>query len=116
MIDPSFEVASSEIPHSLAPVGVKDSAVLQADAESDTEKKSRTARMMLDSLFSSRCKPQIAQSYRPRVAIIGAGVTGVAAACQCLDSGFDVTIFEANSRKNLGGIWTVSKPNPEHPV
>ena len=46
---------------------------------------------------------------RPRIAIIGAGLTGVAAASHCVGHGFDVTIFEAGPRKNLGGIWAVSR-------
>lgn len=47
------------------------------------------------------------QLKRPRIAIIGAGLTGVAAASHCVGHGFDVTIFEAGSRKQLGGIWSV---------
>jgi len=45
---------------------------------------------------------------RPRIAIVGAGLTGVAAASHCIGHGFDVTIFEAGPRENLGGIWAVS--------
>lgn len=45
---------------------------------------------------------------RPKVAIIGAGLTGVSAASHCVGHGFDVQIFEAGPRSNLGGIWSVS--------
>lgn len=45
---------------------------------------------------------------RPKVAIIGAGITGVSAAAHCVGHGFDVVIFEAGGEENLGGIWSVS--------
>lgn len=52
------------------------------------------------------------QLSRPKVAIIGAGLTGVSAAAHCVGHGFDVHIFEADSREHLGGIWSVShSPN-----
>lgn len=44
----------------------------------------------------------------PRVAIIGAGITGVSSAAHCVGHGFDVAIFEAKGPENLGGIWSVS--------
>jgi len=47
---------------------------------------------------------------RPRIAIVGAGLTGVAAASHCVGHGFDVTIFEAGPREQLGGIWAVGCP------
>lgn len=47
---------------------------------------------------------------RPRIAIIGAGLTGVSAASHCVGHGLDVKIFEAGPRSHLGGIWSVSKP------
>lgn len=43
---------------------------------------------------------------RPKVAIIGAGITGVTSAAHCVGHGFDVTIFEAGGEENLGGIWS----------
>lgn len=43
---------------------------------------------------------------RPKVAIIGAGITGVSAAAHCVGHGFDVVIFEAGGEENLGGIWS----------
>ncbi|KAF7945189.1 hypothetical protein EAE96_009968 [Botrytis aclada] len=43
---------------------------------------------------------------RPKIAIIGAGLTGVSAASHCVGHGFDVQIFEAGPRSQLGGIWS----------
>lgn len=46
---------------------------------------------------------------RKRVAVIGAGLTGVSSAAHCVGHGFDVQIFESRSKeKGLGGIWSVS--------
>jgi len=42
----------------------------------------------------------------PRVAIIGAGITGVASAAHILDAGFDCHIFEAGDERGIGGVWT----------
>lgn len=42
---------------------------------------------------------------RPKIAIIGAGITGVSSAAHCVGHGFDVRIFEAGGREALGGIW-----------
>ena len=39
----------------------------------------------------------------PRIAVIGAGITGVSAACQIVGLGFDCHIFEAG--ESVGGIW-----------
>jgi monoamine oxidase len=45
---------------------------------------------------------------KKRVAIIGAGLTGVSSAAHCVGHGFDVQIFESRSKeKGLGGIWSV---------
>ncbi|KAJ3845510.1 hypothetical protein F5878DRAFT_654872 [Lentinula raphanica] len=46
-----------------------------------------------------------AKLKRPRIAIIGAGLTGVSSAAHCVGHGFDVVIFEAGDRSHLGGIW-----------
>ncbi|CAJ2513918.1 Uu.00g020370.m01.CDS01 [Anthostomella pinea] len=46
------------------------------------------------------------QLSRPKIAIIGAGITGVSSAAHCVGHGFDVLIFEAGGEKNLGGIWS----------
>ncbi|RDW91879.1 FAD protein [Coleophoma crateriformis] len=43
---------------------------------------------------------------RPKIAVIGAGLTGVSAAAHCIGHGFDVQIFEAGPREELGGIWS----------
>lgn len=46
---------------------------------------------------------------RKRVAVIGAGLTGVSSAAHCAGHGFDVQIFESRPKeKGLGGIWSVS--------
>ncbi|KAH7329514.1 flavin-binding monooxygenase-like family protein [Stachybotrys elegans] len=43
---------------------------------------------------------------RPKIAIIGAGITGVTAAAHCVGHGFDVEIFEGESEEQVGGIWS----------
>ncbi|KAK3307135.1 uncharacterized protein B0T15DRAFT_166035 [Chaetomium strumarium] len=43
---------------------------------------------------------------RPKIAVVGAGITGVTSAAHCIGHGFDVTIFEAGDRDTLGGIWS----------
>jgi NADPH-dependent 2,4-dienoyl-CoA reductase/sulfur reductase-like enzyme len=40
----------------------------------------------------------------PRVAVIGAGLTGVSSAAACLRAGVEVVIFEKSDR--IGGIWS----------
>ena len=62
---------------------------------------------VLDKLFSPNPPPPNAVLNRPRIAIIGAGLTGVSAAAHCVGHGFDVCIFEAGDEKTLGGIWSV---------
>ena len=48
---------------------------------------------------------------RKRVAVIGAGLTGVSSAAHCVGYGFDVQIFESRPQDaGLGGIWSVSCP------
>jgi dimethylaniline monooxygenase (N-oxide forming) len=44
-----------------------------------------------------------------RVAVIGAGPSGITAAKHALDAGFDVTVFEAGDR--LGGQWCTTAPH-----
>ncbi|KAJ7217079.1 FAD/NAD(P)-binding domain-containing protein, partial [Mycena pura] len=42
-----------------------------------------------------------------RVAVVGAaGLTGVSSAAHCISHNFEVVIFEAGPRANLGGIWS----------
>lgn len=49
---------------------------------------------------------------RKRIAVIGAGLTGVSSAAHCVGHGFDVQVFEARSKeKGLGGIWSVCIPH-----
>jgi len=49
-----------------------------------------------------------------RVAVVGAGVSGLAAIKCCRDEGLDVVCFE--SRDDLGGIWNYSETvYPERP-
>ncbi|KAI9932486.1 hypothetical protein ASPWEDRAFT_46990 [Aspergillus wentii DTO 134E9] len=44
---------------------------------------------------------------KKRVAIIGAGLTGVSSAAHCIGHGFDVQIFESRPKnEGLGGIWS----------
>jgi hypothetical protein len=45
-----------------------------------------------------------------KIAIIGAGLTGISSAAHCVSHGFEVKIFEARGKeKGLGGIWSVSQ-------
>ncbi|KAI9055006.1 hypothetical protein LZ554_002147 [Drepanopeziza brunnea f. sp. 'monogermtubi'] len=60
----------------------------------------------LDKLLSPEAPGPGAELGRPKIAIIGAGLTGVAAASHCVGHGFDVQIFEAGPRTQLGGIWS----------
>ncbi len=41
---------------------------------------------------------------KPKVCVVGAGMSGLVSAKTCLESGFDVTVFE--SRETLGGVWS----------
>ncbi|KAG4429227.1 hypothetical protein IFR05_015288 [Cadophora sp. M221] len=60
----------------------------------------------LDKLLSPEAPAPGAQLGRPKIAIIGAGLTGVAAASHCVGHGFEVRIFEKGDRRALGGIWS----------
>ncbi|KAI0477972.1 hypothetical protein F4859DRAFT_503912 [Xylaria cf. heliscus] len=57
-------------------------------------------------IFAPNPPPPSVRLGRPKVAVIGAGITGVSAAAHCIGHGFDVVIFEAGTEKNLGGIWS----------
>jgi cation diffusion facilitator CzcD-associated flavoprotein CzcO len=46
-------------------------------------------------------------SASSKIAVIGAGLTGVPVSSHYIGHGFEVTIFEQGSREHLGGIWTV---------
>ncbi|THX02602.1 FAD/NAD(P)-binding domain-containing protein [Aureobasidium pullulans] len=61
--------------------------------------------MGLAKILAPEPPPPGKKLHRPRVAIIGAGLTGVSAAAHCVGNGFDVQIFEAGPREHLGGIW-----------
>jgi NADPH-dependent glutamate synthase beta subunit-like oxidoreductase len=65
---------------------------------------------ILDKVLSPTPPEPGAQLHRPKIAVIGAGLTGVASAAHCIGHGFDVVIFEAGPKSNLGGIWSVSIP------
>lgn len=60
---------------------------------------------LLDHLLSPTPPAPSTQLARPKLAVIGAGLTGVSSASHCVGHGFDVTLFEAGERKHLGGIW-----------
>ncbi|OJD18183.1 hypothetical protein AJ78_01796 [Emergomyces pasteurianus Ep9510] len=60
-------------------------------------------------IFAPAPPPPASQRRKnaPRIAIIGAGLTGVSAASHCVGHGFEVKIFDARSKKEgLGGIWS----------
>lgn len=61
-----------------------------------------------DKLLSPTPPPPNGKLSRPRIAIIGAGITGVSSAAHCIGHGFDVQLFEKEGRDGLGGIWSVS--------
>lgn len=67
----------------------------------------------LEKLFSPNPLPPSTVLGRPRIAVIGAGLTGVSAAAHCVGHGFDVCLFEAGDEKSLGGIWSVRQPHSE---
>ncbi|KAF9496926.1 FAD/NAD(P)-binding domain-containing protein [Pleurotus eryngii] len=53
---------------------------------------------------SSKCRKTLAKPYG-RIAVIGAGLTGVSSAAHCVAHNFEAVIYEENSRDELGGIW-----------
>lgn len=61
----------------------------------------------LDKIFSPTPPAPGRRLRRPKIAIIGAGLTGVSAAAHCVGHGFDVTLFEAGDESHLGGIWSL---------
>jgi NADPH-dependent glutamate synthase beta subunit-like oxidoreductase len=60
-------------------------------------------------LFSPYPPPPRKNVDGPRIAIIGAGITGVSSAAHCIGHGAQPVIFEAGPREHLGGIWSVSR-------
>lgn len=61
---------------------------------------------VLDKLLSPTPPPPQEKLVRPRIAVIGAGLTGVSAAAHIVGHGFDCRIFEAGPKENVGGIWS----------
>ncbi|KAH7031649.1 monooxygenase [Microdochium trichocladiopsis] len=62
---------------------------------------------LIDLVLSPTPPPPGANLNRPKIAIIGAGITGVTSAAHCVGHGFDVTIFEGSDEKtSVGGIWS----------
>ena len=64
--------------------------------------------IVLDHVLSPRAPPPLFNVGHKKIAIIGAGLTGVSSASHCVGHGFDVTIFEAGDREHLGGIWVLT--------
>jgi len=62
---------------------------------------------LLDIILAPTPPPPNANLSRRKIAVIGAGLTGVSAASHCVGHGFDVVLFEAGDRDSVGGIWTV---------
>ncbi|KAK3208056.1 hypothetical protein GRF29_96g1255386 [Pseudopithomyces chartarum] len=61
---------------------------------------------VLDKVLSPTPPPPHAELKRPKIAVIGAGLTGVSAASHIVGHGFDCRIFEAGPKEHLGGIWS----------
>jgi len=61
---------------------------------------------VLDKVFSPTPPPPQARLVRPKIAVIGAGLTGVSAASHIVGHGFDCRIFEAGPKERVGGIWS----------
>lgn len=61
---------------------------------------------VLDLVFSPQPPPLHDNLHRPKIAVIGAGLTGVSSAAHIVGHGFDAKIFEAGGEDNLGGIWS----------
>ncbi|KAI2618011.1 FAD/NAD(P)-binding domain-containing protein [Hypomontagnella submonticulosa] len=59
-----------------------------------------------DKVFSPSPPGPSTRLGRPKIAVIGAGITGVTSAAHCIGHGFDVVIFEAGDEHSLGGIWS----------
>jgi NADPH-dependent 2,4-dienoyl-CoA reductase/sulfur reductase-like enzyme len=60
---------------------------------------------ILAKIFSPNPPTPGARLRRPKIAVIGGGLTGVSAAAHCIGHGFEVTLFEACDEDHLGGIW-----------
>lgn len=64
---------------------------------------------LVDKILSPEPPNPSTRLVRPKIAVIGAGITGVTSAAHCIGHGFEVVIFEAGDKKSLGGIWSVSR-------
>jgi heterodisulfide reductase subunit A-like polyferredoxin len=62
---------------------------------------------LADKILSPEPPRPSTRLVRPKVAVIGAGITGVTSAAHCIGHGFEVVIFEAGDKRSLGGIWSV---------
>lgn len=63
---------------------------------------------VIDKTISPNPPNKNAKLHRPKLAIIGTGITGITAAAHFVGHGFDVVIFESGSKEQVGGIWSVS--------
>lgn len=61
---------------------------------------------ILAKIFSPNPPPPGARLRRPKIAVIGTGLTGVSAAAHCVGHGFEVALFEAEDEDHVGGVWT----------
>lgn len=61
---------------------------------------------LVNLLFSPRPPRPHQQLSGPRIAVIGLGISGISAAAHCVGHGSNVVIYEAHSRRHLGGIWS----------
>ncbi|KAF7560438.1 hypothetical protein G7046_g3724 [Stylonectria norvegica] len=61
---------------------------------------------LIDTALSPKPPQSSTRLHRPKIAIIGAGITGVTSAAHCVGHGFDVVIFEGGPRNQVGGIWS----------
>lgn len=61
---------------------------------------------LVDKILSPNPPNPSLRLSRPKIAVIGAGITGVTSAAHCIGHGFDVVIFEAGGEDQLGGIWS----------
>ncbi|KAF4622539.1 hypothetical protein D9613_009188 [Agrocybe pediades] len=50
--------------------------------------------------------PHALANRHGRVAVIGAGITGISSAAHAIAHGFEVIIFEAGPKTSVGGIWS----------
>ncbi|KAM5351077.1 hypothetical protein ACJ41O_003800 [Fusarium nematophilum] len=61
---------------------------------------------LTDKLLSPNPPGQNTRLGRPKIAVIGAGITGITSAAHSIGHGFEVVIFEAGTKDNVGGIWS----------